>query len=262
MTNDPRIITDHKQLRTDFHNLQRGDIICSRIPLRRGEEHILCDLVDRGIHLIPSATAQLASRSKTLQARIFSQWMIPHTYSVYDRHQLLEIVHLYHQKSIEKVILKQDGKNAGIGILLFGNIEEIYNQAANNLLAYPFVTQPFIADCTDLRVIVLGDYREAYTRLNPNGFRNNLHCGGTPEPYTITPEISKLCENIMQRGNFPYGYLDFMLTEMGEIFLAEINLRGGLRGATISSREHTQRAAVIERKLAEKIQSTDGCPTQ
>ncbi len=255
MTSGSRLITEPQRLITNYDQLQRGDIVCGRIPLKRGEEYILCDLVERGVLLIPSATAQMASRSKTFQARVFSAWMTPHTYCIYDRHQLLEILNVYHKNGIGQVVLKQDGKNAGIGILLFGNIEEIYNQAASDLLHFPFVIQPFIDGCTDLRVIVLDEYIEGYARFNPNGFRNNLHCGGRAEPYTLTSEIKNLCTEIMRRGNFPYAYLDFMLTPTGEIFLAEINLRGGLRGAAITAAEHKQKTATIEKRLARKAQS-------
>lgn len=259
MTSGSRLITEPQRLLSSydqFDQLQYGDIVCGRIPLKRGEEHILCDLADRGVKLIPSATAQMASRSKTFQAKVFTTWMIPHTFSIYDRHQLLEISNVYHMNRIDQVILKQDAKNAGIGILLFSNIEEIYNQAASDLLNFPFVIQPFISDCKDLRVIVLGEYIEAYTRFNPNGFRNNLHCGGRAQSYTVTSEIKNLCTEIMKRGKFPYAYIDFMLTPTGEIYLAEINLRGGLRGAAITAAEHKQKTAAIEKSLVQKAQST------
>ncbi len=248
-----RIISSKKDLATILPTLRKGDVVTGIIPLRAGEEHILLDLIERQIDVIPSATSQLASRSKTFQARILKPWMLPQTYIIYDRHQLLESTNLFHSTKTAQVIVKQDRKNAGIGVFLYNSIEDVYNQSAGNTLLYPFVVQPFLQNSLDIRVIVLGDYQEAYRRDNPNSFRNNLHCGGQAQPYTLPPKAQNLCREVMTRGRFPYGHLDLMLAEDGSIFLAEINLRGGIRGAKISTAEYKIRVKEIEERLPAQL---------
>ena len=252
LTNSPRIIRKNDALFEAFQELVCGDIVACRIRLKYNEEHLLLDLTERGIHLIPSATSQLASRSKSFQARLLSALMIPHTVVIYDIHGLLESISLYNRYCIKKVILKHDRKNAGLGIHLFQNIEDVYTQAANNVLPFPFVLQPFIANSRDIRVIFLDQYVEAYERKNPYGFRNNLHCGGQAESFTPSQSQMELCKNAMKRGKFPYAHLDLMVTESGDTYLAEINLRGGIRGAAIDPGNYQKKVSTINEKLLQE----------
>ncbi len=252
MTSKARIIRKNHELPALFQELTSGDIITCRLRLKYEEEHLLLDLVERGVHLIPSATSQLASRSKTFQARLLSPLMIPRTVAIYDIHGLLETVSLYGRHAIKKVILKHDRKNAGLGIHLFRDIEDVYTQAANNVLPYPFVLQPFIANSRDVRVVILDDYIEAYERNNPDSFRNNLHCGGKAHAFDLSSTQLTLCKQAMKRGSFPYGHLDLMITEKNETYLAEINLRGGMRGAAIDPGSYQKKVKSIEAKLLQK----------
>jgi glutathione synthase/RimK-type ligase-like ATP-grasp enzyme len=249
----PRIIRDKATLLSQFQTLSCGDIVCTILPLKYGEEHLLFDLVTRGTNFVPPATAQIASKPKAFQAAIFNPWMVPATTVIYNYHQLLETTNIYNRKGVNKVVLKQDRKNAGMGILLYRSIEDIYTQAANDMLSYPFVIQPYIEQSRDIRVVILGDYIEAYSRFNPDNFRNNLHCGGSAKPFSISEEIRSFCEEVMARGKFPYGHLDLMLTPENEIYLAEINLRGGLRGACISCDEYKNRRADIEKSHVDSL---------
>ncbi len=218
------------------------------------EEHLLLDLVERGVRLIPSATSQLASRSKTFQAKIFSPLMIPGTKPIYDAHHLLDTISYYHEQDYREVVVKHDRKNAGQGVFLFNSIEEVYSLAANKGIAFPFVIQPFVKNSYDLRVIILGDYIEAYQRHNPNNFRNNLHCGGSAVSCELSRDQLHFCMQIMSRGSFPYAHLDLMVTEDGETYLAEINLRGGIRGAQITTTEYKQKVKEINHSLVQKLQ--------
>ena len=253
MSSASRIIRNKAALLSQFDTLCRGDIVCGILPLKYGEEHLLFDLVSRGIEFAPSATAQLASKSKAFQAAILKPWMVPATTVIYNFHQLLETTNTYNRKGIEKVVMKQDRKNAGMGILLYRSIEDIYTQAANGVLSYPFVIQPFIEQSSDMRVLILDGYMEAYTRFNPDNFRNNLHCGGNAKPCPLSAEVLDFCEKVMTRGNFPYAHLDLMFTPEKSIFLAEINLRGGLRGARISSEEYRIRRKDIENSIVDRV---------
>ncbi len=217
--------------------------------MKRGEEYLLVDLLDRSVKLIPSATSQLTSRSKTLQARLFSSLMAPHTIPIYDLHGLLETICNYQQEKIGKVVLKHDRKNGGLGIHLFRDIEDIYTQAANNNIAFPFVLQPYIANATDIRVIVVGDYIEAYNRSNPNNFRNNLHWGGKSSRWQLSEKQLSICSEVMCRGSFPYAHIDLLSTGNKISYLTEINLNGGIRGALVSPQELKKRKEGVEEKL-------------
>lgn len=257
MKDPPTIIRDNETLYTSYQQLKPNDIVCGRIRMKPGEEHVLTDLLQRGIHLIPSATSQLASRSKTFQVRVFSEFMLPGTYAIYDTHALLSASSTYRQQQYTKVILKSDRKNAGLGIHSFNDIEELYNCASAGFFPFPFVIQPFQNKCRDIRVIILGDYLEAYERINPYNFRNNLHCGGKAIPYALSDQQHKFCINVMRRGGFPYAHLDLMLTAEGECCLTEINLRGGLKGARISSRTYQEKLkAIHELLLTQQTQTT------
>ena len=252
LTSKARIITKNQDLPELFHKLSAGDIIACRLRLKYEEEHLLLDLVERGVQLIPSATSQLASRSKTFQARLFAPFMVPYTVVIYDIHGLLDTVSLYGHHAIGKVVLKHDRKNAGLGIHLFRDIEDVYTQAANNVLPYPFVLQPFVNNSRDIRIIFLNDYIEAYERNNPDNFRNNLHCGGEANPFLLNEKQLDLCRKVMNRGSFPYGHLDMMITEKAETYLAEINLRGGIRGAAINPGNYQKKVKAIETKLLQE----------
>lgn len=253
MSRNPRVITDRAALFSNFDNLCEGDIILGRIPLKQGEEQLLLDLSCRGIIMVPSASSQLASKSKTFQAAILKPWMVPHTLVIHDRHQLLEATTLYHHHDIGRVVLKQERKNAGLGILLYNSIEEIYSQAAHHNIIFPFVLQPFHQQSQDIRVIIIGTYMEAYRRDNPNNFRNNLHCGGKAESITLSGEACSFCHTAMARADFPYAHLDLMYTADNRLYLAEINLRGGLRGAGISGSDYKNRTAAQEKMRADEI---------
>ena len=248
LTPVPRIIQTNDELFSCYHELQAGDIITCRLRLKYGEEHILLDLSERGIRLIPSATSQLASRSKCFQARLLEALMVPHTVVIYDIHRLLQTVSLYGKHGIGKVVLKHDHKNAGLGIHLFRDIEDIYTHAANNVLPYPFVLQPFVKNSRDVRVILIGEFIEAYERNNPHNFRNNLHCGGKATPIKLDTKQLQICKTAMERGGYPYAHLDLMLTKTGETYLAEINLRGGMKGAEIDTKSY--RAKITAKKEA------------
>ena len=249
MKRKPRIIRDNKTLLKQYDALEAGDIICCRIRLKPGEEHLMLDLAERGVKATPSFTSQLCSRSKAFQTRLFAPLMVPGTTVIYSIHDLLGAVDSYGQKGIEKVVVKQEGKNGGLGIFLFKSIEEVYTQSALGLIPYPYVLQPYMSDCRDLRVIMLGEYMETYERVNPHNFRKNLHCGGTARPGRLTDKQQALCRTIMQRGGFPYAHLDLMETDDATTFFIEVNLRGGLRGAQISIREYEQRIEDIHTRL-------------
>ena len=227
--------------------MQRDDVVVGRLSLRPSEEHLLLDLVERGVRMIPAALPQLLSRSKTMQAELFSEWMPPRTCAIHDIHQLLDAMPLFGDD--EKIVTKLDRKNAGLGIYLWSTIEDVYTHASLSNLPFPFVVQPFHAKALDVRVIIIGDFVEAYERHNTSNFRKNLHCGGESRPWQLTPTQLEMCQQVMKRGKFPYAHIDLMITAEKE-YLLEINLRGGIRGAVIKAREYEKLIADMHQKIS------------
>ncbi len=246
---EPRIIRDNKTLFECFEELTAGDIVVGRVRLRPGEEHLLLDLVARGIVLFPAATAQLCSRSKVFQARLLGRFMIPGTVPIYDMHDMMRLVTEYGQQGVGRVVCKLDRANGGLGVLLYSSVEEVYSQAVLGVLCFPFVAQPFLEECRDVRVVMLGDTVDAYQRHNPYNFRHNLHCGGTGSSWVLSTEQAEFCHKVMARAGFPYAHIDLLMSPTGDFRLTEINLRGGLRGARISQKDYVCAVEKIHAKL-------------
>lgn len=253
-----RIITDNTSLRAQFNDLGADDIVVGRIRLKPSEEYLLIDLLERRVHLIPSALSQMASRSKTFQVLMLAEFMLPHTHAVHELHKLIQLLNLYGASHIDQVVTKHDRKNAGLGIFLWPSVEQVYTHASHGLIQMPFLIQPYFPGCQDIRVIILDDYIEAYTRHNPDNFRNNLHCGGASEPCDLTPAQLALCRQVMARGRFPYAHIDLMVTEQGKTYVSEINLRGGIRGARVETEAYHALVKAIDNKLLQEILDNSG----
>jgi ribosomal protein S6--L-glutamate ligase len=251
LSREKLVIRDNSTLQAQYNALRPGDVIIGRLRLRESEESLLLDLSERGVHLIPSGLSQLASRSKTLQAALFAPFMLPLTRAIHVQHDLIEAISDYQRNSITAVVTKLDRRNAGMGVHLWQSVEEVFTHASLGNIPFPFVLQPFEPDCRDVRVVFLDDYMEAYRRHNPHNFRNNLHHGGQSERCELSTEQINLCSLVMERGRFPYGHLDLLVTKKGKSYLGEINLRGGIRGALITPEEYQARVEAIHQHLLE-----------
>ena len=257
MTGQPSrlILKTNSAFRKRFHELKKGDVVSCVLNLAPGEDYILLDLVQRGIHLVPSAISQLASRSKCCQAALLLRWMHPLTTVIRKKADLVRAVERYGKSGVHEVITKLDRSDCGLGICIWKDVEAVFSQVVfSTNPPYPFVLQPFLADCTDIRVIWIGDeYREAYWRKNPASFRNNLHFGGESGSYELAPEEEEMCRAVMMRGDFPYAHMDLLKTGEGEVFFSEISLFGGLKGALISDRKANAMKQALQEKLVKKI---------
>ncbi len=241
----PWLVTSNRAFRERYAELSSGDLIAVRISLKPGEEWLLLDLAARGIEAYPSLLSQALSRSKAFQAAILKEFMPPGTLVLRDRHDVIRALNYYGALGVEEVVTKKDRANCGLGIHLWRNVEEVFNHAGRPPLEFPFVLQPRFKEVRDIRVIYLGEYIEAYERRNPYNFRNNMYFGGQSREYPLSEEERAFCERIMARGQFPYAHLDLIYTEAGGPFLAEINLRGGLKGARLSPEEYERRLAQL-----------------
>ncbi len=247
------VFRDNRSFRDHFHQLTRGDVVLGLLNIKPTEEVLFLDLVERGVTLFPPALAQELSRSKCLQAMVYQHWMVPLTFVARDRHDMIRNIERYAREGVKEVITKQNRHNCGLGIHIWTSIEQAYNQACFGSLAYPFVVQPFVETSLDVRVIVLGYYVEAYWRNNPHCFRNNLYFGGQCDRYELSDEQWQLCQEVMARGKFPYAHIDLMVTSAGETYLSEINLRGGLKGAAISTAEYKKRIKDLDSAFLDSL---------
>ncbi len=251
------VYTCNRTFFAHFAGLGPGDLFVGRLRLRRHEELLAVDLLHRGVGFYPSLLSQLLSRSKALQGRLLAQWMVPGTTVITDLHDL-------HRMAGETAspegpdgqgwVTKLDRKDAGLGVHRWPEIEAVVNAATIGGLPLPFVVQPFVANATDTRVIVLGDYVEAYERSNDRNFRSNLHFGGKSRPVAATGAMLDLCRAVMERGGFPYAHVDLLTSPRGDLYLSEISLRGGLRGARIRPQEYQQRLAGLHAAAARRHQ--------
>jgi glutathione synthase/RimK-type ligase-like ATP-grasp enzyme len=254
----PLIITDNRSFRAHLSKLSSGDTVVGLLNIKPTEQVLFLDLVERGIRLFPPALAQQLSRSKCLQAMVYREYMVPHTFVARDRHDMIKQINAYGLEKIGPVVTKQDRFNCGLGVHLWSSIEEAYNQACFGSLNYPFVVQPYVETAIDVRVVIIGDYSEAYWRRNPHSFRNNMFFGGDSGEYELSSVQWVLCRNVMERGKFPNAHIDLIVTTNGTTYFGEINLRGGLKGAGISGPEYQERIKAMEKAFVKSVKEENG----
>jgi len=247
----PWVILSNRAFRKHFLELAPGDFVLGILALKHGEEYLYTDLYARGVRAYPSLLSQYLARSKCFQAEALKEFFPPETRVIRDRHDLIRAVNDYGARGIRQVVTKQNRFNCGLGIHLWESVETLYNQASFGNFPYPFVLQPYFPNILDVRVVLLGEYTEAYARRNPSNFRNNLFFGGESTPYELDEREYGLCQQIMERGQFPYAHLDLMILEDGRCYLAEINLRGGLKGARITQKEYEERLRGLHQEALE-----------
>jgi ribosomal protein S6--L-glutamate ligase len=244
------IIRSSRELKALFHDLGPGDIFIGMLAYKHLKQSVLIDLLERGITCLPSPLSQNLNRSKIAQALIFKDWMAPHTSVITRRMDLIDTINQYNKHGITAVVTKEDHLHCGHGIRRWQNIETLYSFMALSESSYPFLVQPFLDDLTDVRVIIAGEYTEAYVRYNPDNFRMNISSGGKSYPYDLNKEQVDFCLMAMERGKFPYAHLDLQIMENGKNYLSEIALNGGIKGARISRRELDKKKKSILEELA------------
>ena len=247
------LIKTTRELETCYQDLRAGDVFIGSLALKHLRQPILIDLLERGVHCLPSPLSQILNRSKTAQAFLLRPWMLPHTTVIRRRSDLIRAISLYNKEGIAAVVSKQDHMHCGHGIRKWDGIESLYAYLGLAKSSYPFVLQPFIENYTDVRVLMVGEYREAYARYNPHNFRVNLSSGGTSSAFHIDDELQQFCRSVMKRGNFPYAHIDLLVMENGDCFLSEIALNGGIKGAQITRKELDDRKNEVLENLAKEL---------
>ena len=230
------IIKSNRELKSLYDQLQTGDVFVGSVSSKYLKQSMLVDLLERGVVCLPSALSQVLNSSKVAQTFILNRWMLPHTAVIHRRKDLMDAISSYGKQNIGPVITKQDHMHCGHGVRRWENIEILYNYLAFSESSYPFVLQPYVENFTDVRVITIETYFEAYARQSPYNFRSNISAGGTSRPFALAKDGTKLCREVMKRGKFPYAHIDLLVIDSGEYYLSEIALNGGTRGAKITQK--------------------------
>lgn len=256
------IIRNPKELMERYDRLTTGDIFIGTISSAHLKKTIFIDLLERGVYCFPSPLSQMLNSSKTAQATLLKEWMLPNTRVITRRADLIESGNQYHREGITSVVTKEDRMHCGHGIRKWDSIELLYNVTSMVEPAYPFVLQPFSDRFTDVRIIISGNMIDAYVRNNPDNFRQNLSVGGTSAPYRMDRKMQLFCRSAMERGKFPYAHIDIQVTGDGAFYLSEIALNGGMAGSRLDRKELDRRKQAILEKLAKKAQKEKGGSTK
>ena len=248
MPSAPRIIRSLTEFRRLCHTLAPGDVVLGPMAVKPGEEIKLLDALERGVKFFPSVLAQMLSRSKTAQAEVLGEFMVPGTFVAYGPADLAAQLPAYHGKG--QVVTKRDRAHLGLGVSLWPSLEVLCSLAGLQGLPYPLVVQPLLPEGRDLRVLAVGDYWEAYERRNPYNFRQNLFQGGISWPAQLSDDLQAFCQQVMSRGKFPYALLDLLISPGGEFYLLEINLKGGLKGSRLGQAAFRERVRLLTDKWA------------
>jgi len=239
------------ELKERYDELKAGDCFIGILGFKHVRRRIFVDLIERGVRFFPSALSQTLAGSKVAQALAFRPWMVPRTLIITRRADLMHGINTYNEHGIGAVVTKEDSRHCGFGVHRWDNLEAVYNQASFNAILYPFVVQPFLENYTDVRVIIAGDYVDAYIRENKHNFRMNLTAGGTSRPYDLGEDQLDLCRAVMERGKFPYAHIDWLVTQEGKRYLSEIALNGGMKGARINREDLDAMKRDILERMAE-----------
>ena len=251
------IIRSAAKLLQRYSQLGPGDVFIGRIPAGSLKHTLLIDLLERGVHCLPAPLAQTLNGSKVAQAMLLAQWMLPLTRVIRRRADLFEAMGAYQRKGVGRVITKEDRMHCGHGIRRWEGVEALYNMVAFNKSSFPFVLQPYQPQFSDMRLIVVGTYVEAYLRQNSDNFRMNLAVGGRSRTLRPDREQLKFCRDVMRRARFPYAHIDMLVLEDGRCYLSEIALDGGIKGASVERQELEKRKKELLDEMARTIIGRD-----
>ena len=249
------IVRSNRELIALYHELSAGDVFIGNLSMKFLKHPVLVDMLERGIRCLPSPPSQILNSSTVAQAFLLQQWMLPLTTVIRRRSDLIEAVSMFNKHKIGRVVTKQDAMHCGHGIRRWDSIETLYSFMALSESSYPFVLQPFREKFADIRVVIAGDYAEAYTRYNPYNFRVNMALGGTGSAIELDEKLEAFCRSAMQRGKFPFAHIDLMLLENNECYLSEIALNGGVKGARISRESLDQKKKARLEQLAQAAEN-------
>ena len=141
----------------------------------------------------------------------------------------------YARHAVGAVVTKQEEMHCGHGIRRWESAKRSTTRWRSRITPFPFVLQPFMNEISDVRVIIVGDYVEAYLRENFYNFRANIAAGGASRPLAMDAVVEAFCRAAMERGRFPFAHIDLQVTELGGCIFRRSPRRRDLR------RPHRQR---------------------
>ena len=247
------IVKGSRKLKELYQKLGPGDIFIGMLASKQLKQSMLIDLLERGVHCFPSPLSQVINSSKVMQALVFMDMMLPRTLAITRRVEMVDAINLYNRHDVGPVVTKENHMHCGYGIRRWETVESLYSHMALLESSYPFVLQPFLENFTDVRIIIVGNYVEAYSRHNPHNFRMNISSGGTSSSYVLDKDKEEFCRGVMDRGKFPFAHIDLHILESGECFLSEIALNGGIKGAVISRKELDEKKRDVLERLANVV---------
>ncbi|MBW2239048.1 MAG: hypothetical protein JRF39_08420, partial [Deltaproteobacteria bacterium] len=145
------IVRGSRELKEVYQDLRSEDIFLGTLAYKHMKHSVLIDLLERGISCFPSPLSQVLNNSKAAQALIFKKWMLPHTFVIARRSDLINMINIYNRLKIAPVITKEDHLHCGHGVRKWDTIEVLYSFMALSESSYPFVVQPFLDDFIDVR---------------------------------------------------------------------------------------------------------------
>jgi hypothetical protein len=140
------IVLSYQAFKKYFQELKEGDLIGIRLPLRKEEIGLIIDLLNRKVEAFPSFLSQVLSTSKTLQAEILKNFILPHTFAIRDKTTLLSAISELSklENTFKKFVTKDDRANCGLGVRLWNSLEEIFNIAGSPVYLIPLYYNPFL----------------------------------------------------------------------------------------------------------------------
>jgi len=247
------IIRSANGLKESYDLLGPGDVFIGDLTGKGRKQVMFVDLLERGVACFPSVLSQMLNSSKVAQAVVLHQYMAPHTVAIFRRYELMKAIGVYNRENIHAVITKTDTLDCGHGVKKWQDIETLYSFVSGSDTEYPFVLQPYLENFTDVRVIIAGEYIEAYARQNPDNFRQNISAGGKSLPFEIREEQKAFCKKVMARGNFPFAHIDLQIFNDGKWYLSEIALNGGISGASIMRKDLDKRKQDLLERMAGEL---------
>ena len=181
MTRTPIVVRSPTELRRRYPDLAAGDLVLGPVAVKPGEEILLIDLQERQVIFFPPLLAQMVVRLKTSQAQVLRDYMLPGTFVA---HRVGDLsTRLGDARLSGPVVTKRDRAHLGLGVSIWPSLEALHSLASLQSLPFPLVVQPFLAGARDFRVVVVGEYTEAYERYNPQGFRKTSSRGARSGPW-------------------------------------------------------------------------------
>ena len=94
------ILKSNRELKCRYHELSGGDVFSGNLSLKHLKQTLFIDMLEQGIRCLPSALSQILNSSKVAQAFILRDWMLPFTFVILRRADLIEAINAFNNALI------------------------------------------------------------------------------------------------------------------------------------------------------------------